>query len=230
MHLILLTLLICFFVFLFTLYYLAKDDFIIIRKDIALEKIFNCAILTSIASLIFARLAYIFLSGQIKLLNPLNFFDLPYYPGLSLIGGLIGGALFTYSYAKYKNMPPGKIFDLFAMSFISVLPVGFFLNFLFSVFKTSIFFNILFTFSIIILLLFSKLIFQFSQKGEIEDGSLGLIFLAIFSFFYFTIKLFLDVKGFSLISPENILLFLLLFSSIVILINREVIDKFLIKK
>lgn len=230
MHFTLIVLLICFFIFLFNLYFLAKDDFIIVRKDISLDKIFNYGILTAIISLFSARVLFIVLSGREELFSPLIFFDLPYFPGLSFLGGLIGSSLFTFFYTKYKKMPVGKIFDLFSMSLIGVLPIGFLLVYLFSFLKTSLFFNILFGFSFILLFLFAKIIFPFSSKGEIEDGSLGLIFLSIFSFIYFTTKLFLDIKNFSFLSIENIILFILLFSSILILINREIIDKSLNRK
>jgi hypothetical protein len=230
MHFITLILIVCFLVFLFNLYYLAKDDFIIIRKDISLERIFNYGVLNGIFSLIFARTVYILLTGKIEFFNPLLFFDLPYYPGLSFLGGLLGASLFTYFYSKYKKMPAGKIFDLFSMSIIGVLPLGFFLIFLSSFLNTSLFFNILFVASFILLFIFGKIIFPFSAKGEIEDGSLGLIFMAIFSFLYFIIKLFLDIRNFSLLSGENIIIFILLFPSIIILINREIIDKSLNRK
>lgn len=221
---------ICFFAFLFTLYYFSKDDFVVLRKDISLEKIFNLAILSVIFSLISSRLSYAILSGNPVYFQPLVFLAIPYYPGLSLVGALFGGYLFAYAYSSYKNLPTGKMLDLITMSFITILPLGFFLIFLFSLFKVSLFFNVIFTFSVILYFIFAKVILPFSLKGEIEDGSLGLIFLSIFSFIYFTTKLFLDIKNFSFTNIENIMLLFIMFSSLVLLINREIVDKFLIKK
>ena len=127
-------------------------------------------------------------------------------------------------------MPAGKIFDLFALSFIGVLPLGIIANFVIHFGKVEIFENILFFASIILLIIFGKLIYSFSTKGEIKDGTLGFIFIAIFSAFYFLTKLFLDLKDFSFVNPENILLLLMLFSSLVLLLNQEIMDKFLAKK
>jgi hypothetical protein len=230
MHFVFLIILFCFFIFLYVLYYISKDDFIIVRKDVSLESIFSTAFLVGFFSLISSRLFFAFFSQNQEYLNPIVFLAFPYFPGLSLTGSLIGGSLFLYFYTKYKKMPAGKIFDLFTMSFIYVLPLGFLINFIILFGKTTLFFNILFFISIFIFFLFAKIIFPFSTKGEIKDGSLGLIFLSLFAFFYFTIKLFLDIKDFSFIDFENIMLLFLIFTPLIILINQEIMDKFLSKK
>ena len=229
MQLIFLVLIICFFVFLYILYYVSHDDFVIVRKDIPLEKIFNAAFLTGFVSLFSARVLFAILNKNPQFFNPLVFFAFPYFPGLSLTGGLVGGLLFIYFYESYKKMPVGKIVDLFVISFIGVLPIGFILTFLLLLSETSFFYNIMFIVSLIIFLLFGKIILPFSLKGEIKDGSLGLIFTAIFSFSYFCVKLFLNIRTFSFVDLENITLLLTLFSSLVILLNREILDKFLTK-
>jgi prolipoprotein diacylglyceryltransferase len=164
------------------------------------------------------------------LLNPLGFLAFYYYAGLSLIGAIIGAEIFIYVYCKYKKMPAGKIFDLFTLSFIGVLPVGLIANFIIHFGKVGIFDNILFAASLVLLIIFGKLIYPFSTKGEIKDGTLGFIFVAIFSALYFLAKLFLNLKDFSFVNPENILLLLMLFSSLVLLLNQEIMDKFLAKK
>lgn len=230
MQLIFLILLFCFFIFLYVLFYLSKDDFVVIRKDISIDRIFNLAFLTAIVSLFSARGFYALFNPSFQFFNPLVFLAFPYFPGLSLIGGVIGGFLFIYFYSGYKKMPVGKMFDLFAMSFITVLPFGFLLTFLLLLGKTDLFYNLLFIFSFILFLFFAKIINPFSLRGEIKDGSLGLIFISLFSLVYFTIKLFLNIKTFSFLDPENIILLISLFSCLVMLVNQEIMDKFLIKK
>lgn len=220
----------CFFIFLYVLYYLSRDDFIIVRKDVSLESIFSTAFLVGFFSLISSRFFFAVFSQEQKYLNPIVFLAFPYYPGLSLVGSLIGGSLFLYFYSRYRKMPSGKIFDLFIMSFIYVMPLGFLLNFIILLGKTTVFFNILFFVTVFIFLLFAKIIFPFSSKGEIKDGSLGLIFLSLFAFSYFMIRLFLDIKNFSFVSIENIMLLFLIFSPLIILINQEIMNKFLTKK
>lgn len=230
MNLIFLVVGFCFFLFLYVLYYLSKDDFVIVRKDVSLERIFNLAFLSGIVTFISSRIGYAIFSHNFNYFNPLVFLAFPYYSGFSLIGALIGQSLFVYFYAGFKKLPVGKIFDLFTMSFITILPVGLLLIFLVSLAKTTPFFNIFFIASFIIYVLFAKLIYPFAIRGEIRDGSTSLLFLSLFSFLYFIIKLFVEIKTFSFLEIENIVLLVLLFSSLIILINQEIMEKFLNKK
>lgn len=222
--------LICFFIFLYFLYYLSRDDFVIVRKDISTEKIFNLAFLTSIFSLFFSRLIFVLEKMEPKLLSPLGFLAIPYFPGLSLIGGIIGAGVFIFLYSNFRKLPTGKMLDLFTLSFMGVLPLGLVGNFIIHLGKVSIFSNLISIFSIIMLFIFLKVIYPFSGKGEIKDGTLGLLFGAIFSFLYFMTKLFLNLKDFSFLSLENILILVVLFSSLILLVNQEIMDKFLSKK
>lgn len=230
MNLVFLIILISFFIFLYFLYYLCRDDFVIIRKDIKMEKIFNMAFLTAFVSLFFARFFYVLFNPLHQFLSPLGFLAFPYFPGLSLIGTIIGGSFFIYIYSSFKKMPIGKMFDLFTLSFIGVLPIGFLGTFILLFGKTTLLFNIIFITSVFLPLCFIKIIYPFSSKGEIKDGSLSLIFLLLFSFLYFITKLFIDIKNFSFLNLENITLLIILFSSTILLLNQEIVDKFLIKK
>lgn len=221
---------ICFFLFLYIVYYLSKDDFVLSRKDIPVSKIFSLALLTGIVALFSARFVFALSYPTTVLLNPLGFLAFYHYGGLSLVGAIIGSEIFIYAYSRYKKMPAGKIFDLFILAFIGVLPIGIIGNFIIHLGKVGLFENILFFASIVLLIIFGKVIYPFSTKGEIKDGTLGYIFIAIFSFLYFLTALFLNLKDFSFINPENILLLLMLFSSLILLLNQEIMDKFLAKK
>ena len=222
--------LICFFIFLYLLYYFSRDDFVIVRKDISMERIFNLAFLTAIVSLFFSRLSFVLESLDPRLLNPLEFLAVPYFPGLSLIGGMLGAAIFIFLYGSFRKLPVGKMLDLFTLSSMGVLPLGLIGNFIVHLGKVSLFSNLIFIFSIFVLLLFAKIIYPFSGRGEIKDGTLGLMFGAIFSFLYFMIRLFLNLKDFSFLSLDNILILVVLFSSLILLVNQEIMDKFLAKK
>ena len=226
----LLVLFVCFFLFLYIVYYLSRDDFVLTRKDIPVSKVFSMVFLTGLISLFAARFLFALAYPTSVLLNPLGFLAFYYYAGLSLVGAIIGAEVFIYSYSQYKKMPAGKIFDLFTLAFIGVLPVGLIGNFIVGLGRVGFFANILLVFSILLLLLFGKVIYPFSTKGEIKDGSLGFIFVAIFSFLYFLTKLFLNLKDFSFLNPENIVLLVMLFSSLILLLNQEMMDKFLTKK
>jgi hypothetical protein len=220
----------CFFLFLFIVYYLSRDDFVLTRKDIHISKVFSLAVLTGLIALFSARFVFALSYPTTILLNPLGFLAFYYYAGLSLVGAIMGSEIFIYAYCQYKKMPAGKIFDLFILSFIGVLPFGIIGNFIIHFGKVGFFENILFICSIILLLVFGKIIYPFSTKGEIKDGTLGFIFIAIFSALYFLTRLFLDLKDFSFINPENVILLLMLFSSLILLLNQEIMDKFLAKK
>ena len=221
---------ICFFFFLYILYYFSHDDFVIIRKDIPMERVFNLAFLTALIALLTSRLFFAFFNNNPQFLKLLIFFAFPYFPGLSLIGGLLGGSVFIYLYSSVRKLPAGKMFDLIIMSFLSVLPLGFLLTFILLLGKTTTFFNILFISSILLFLGFAKIIFPFSSRGEVRDGSVGLIFVSVFSLLYFLTKMFLNIDNFSLFEFENIVLLVSLFSSLVLLINQEIMNKFLSSK
>jgi hypothetical protein len=195
-----------------------------------MDKIFNLAILTGIFSLFSARVFFTIFNPKPQLLSILGFLAFPYFPGLSLIGGIIGGSLFLYFYSGFRKMPVGKMLDLFIMSLIGVLPFGFLGTFFILLGVTSILFNWMFIFSFLILFLFLKIIYPLSIKGEIRDGSLCLIFMLIFSFLYFLTKLFLNIKYFSFLDTENITILLTFFVSLILLINQEIVEKILNKK
>lgn len=222
--------LIIFFVFLYNLYYVSHDNFVITRKDIPLSKIFNLAFIASIVALFFARICFVIFNPSPQYLNLLGFLAFPYFPGLSLIGGMVGGLSFVSLYSKANKLPVGKIIDLFTISFISVLPIGFIAFFIANLGKTSIIFNSLFLASIVLCIVFIKIVFKFAEKGEIKDGSLSLIFISIFTLIYFIVRLFVTLKDFSFFNVETIVLFFIIFSSLIVLVNHEIMEKILEKK
>lgn len=221
---------ICFLIFLYNLYYFSHEDFVITRRDISMEKIFNMAFLAGFVFLFFSRFFYVLFNPLPKFLNVISFIAYPYLPGLSLIGAIAVTPLFLSLYFRAKNLPIGKMLDLFTVSFLGVLPLGFLLIFLKQMGKTDLIFNVLFISSFVLLIFFKKIIYRFCESGEIKDGSFTLIFLAVFSLIYFLSKLFVNLEDFVFFQIENVFLFITIFSSIVLLINHEIMDKFLEKK
>jgi len=61
------------FIFLFTLYCFVRDDYILFRKNISIERIFNIAFLLFGAFLVSARFFYVVFNFSPKFLNPLVF-------------------------------------------------------------------------------------------------------------------------------------------------------------
>lgn len=119
-------------VFLFTVFQLSKDDFLFIRKGVSPEQIFNTVFLALPISLFAGRIFYILFNPSWRYLNPFIFFIIPYYPGLSLIGGIIGAWLFINSYTKNKKIPSARLLDMISLSFLLALSICIFISAFFS--------------------------------------------------------------------------------------------------
>lgn len=219
MHFFILVLLLCFFIFLFSLYVLSHDDFVLLRRDISTDSLFNISLLVSPLSLISARLLYVVTHPSRNFLNPLYFLLFPYFPGLSLLGGVLGAVLFLFLIFRARKMPAARLLDLFSLSAASFMPIGAIGYFLLSG-SNLLSLGVLFTvFSYIFLFLFFVffLLPRF-LKGRVREGNMGTLFLAAYSL----ISLLGRASGgkFSL-GLENILLILLLISSAAFFIRKE---------
>lgn len=221
MQLFIIVLLISFVVFLFGLHILAKEDLIFVRKNVTIEALFNVAFYTAILGLLSARIVYVILHPSFGFLNPLVFFLFPYFPGLSLVGGIVGGIIFLLLY-KRKKYPTSRIFDFFSMAFLGALPFGFFGHHLLSGLKdifSGIFLPVIFFMT---LLFFVKILVPLNLRGEIKDGSLGYLFLVVFSFTTLLAAFVRTTAGFSVfLQIDNILLLILFLTSLTLLILQE---------
>lgn len=171
---------ICFVLFLFRLYHVANDDVVLAKKNISLEQVFNAAFVCGLASLLFARIFYVILNPDPVFLNPLGFIVFPYFPGLSLMGGVVGGIFALFLYARSKKFPIGRVFDFFTVSFTFILPIGLMGYFLLSGdFSTGGAVKLaLFT---IIDLAANLYLYPKASSLEIKDGSTSILFLIFFS-------------------------------------------------
>ena len=225
MNFFIVVLFLCFFIFLFSLYFFAHDDLTLFKKDASMDRLFNIAFVLSFVSLFTARIFYVLLNPSTHFLNPLVFFLFPYFPGLSLTGGVVGGAFFLFIILRMKKMPLGRIFDFFSLSFLTCLPVGFLGFFLLS--HT----NLISLSPLVILAFYTLLFIMFSffllprlLKGKFRDGTLGLLFLLSFSLFSLVEKI-VDKKAY--FGIEEITLVLLFVISLGLLAKREeLVSKF----
>jgi len=230
MHLLIFVLIICFFIFLFSLYFLANDDLIIIRKDMPMDKVFNTAFLTAFVALFFARFFYVIFYPREVFFSPLGFLLFPYFYGLSLLGGVLGGAIFLTVYAKYQKLPVARTFDFFAVAFLSCLPIGLLGFFIlagkgyFSIFILS------FLVYLIMLVFFIKILLPFSVRGRIKNGSLSAIFLFCFSIITFLSGIISNFKNFRLVSLENFIILILLLASVTLILKQEIVGKKRVRK
>ncbi|MEX2007672.1 MAG: prolipoprotein diacylglyceryl transferase family protein [Candidatus Levyibacteriota bacterium] len=226
MQFFILVLLLCFFIFLFCLYYVSRDDFLLIRRDISEDSVFNLAFLLAGASLFSSRLLWAIFHPSSNFFNPLYFFLFPYFPGLSLLGGVIGGGIFLYAIFKAKKMPVGRLLDLFAISALAGMPVGVTGYFIMSG-HNFLSWNVIITIVsyISLFLFFFFFLFPRFTKGRIEEGSMATLFLFAFS----AVSLLGRVAtGKFTTSPENIILVLLfVFVSAFYIKKTKLISKYL---
>lgn len=175
--LVILILFISLFASLFTLHLLAKDDLILIRKNISLDTLFTQAFLTIIVGLLCSRFVYVLLNFKIKFLNPLVFLYITHYLGMSLVGGVTGGAVFLFLLLHSKSKITTRAYDLITLAFIASLPFSFMINFLNK--NYNMFVNLG---SILFYILLFICMTRIFIKGKMKEGSVALaslLFLAL---------------------------------------------------
>lgn len=223
-----LVLLVCLFIFLYCVYVLANDDFIFLRRDITMEKLFNIIFLGSLISLFTARLFYGFSAKDI-FSNPLVFLAIPYFPGLSLLGAVAGAGIYILFLAKRREppLPLRRICDLFSIAFLLSLPVGFLGYLLFSeagvqVARTGSQAVIYF----ILFIIFLKFFLPRLLNGKFKEGTITLLFLIVFSAVSLAGN---HLEGKLAINFEDVILSLVFLISLGVLVKQENLAQFLKK-
>lgn len=213
-------LIVCLLFFLYWIFVLAKDDFILLRKNVTLEHLFNLTFITLIISVIFARFFYVMGHLNPKYLDPLVLFLFPYFPGLSLIGGVIGAISFIAYRSLKRKIPFGRIFDIFSLSFFSVVPIAIFLATVADFFilkKFSIFSPINFVLSLSVF----ALSFWLFAKNKLQDGSMGYLCFSIFSLIQLAIGFISRSKKDGIITLDSVSFSLLILVFIILFIKQE---------
>lgn len=222
-------LLICLFIFLYCVYVLANDDFIFLRRDVVMEKLFNMIFLGSLVSLFTARLFYGF-SAKGIFANPLVFLLIPYFPGLSLLGGMVGaGVYLLFSMKRQGNsLPIGRICDFFSIAFLISLPVGFIGYFMFSEESVgAIRMGSQAAMYFILFIIFLKYFLPQLLNGKFKEGTITFLFLICFSIVSLIANAFAKISILDYFKNfENIILILIFIASLVMLVRYE---SFLIK-
>ena len=225
MQFLIFVLLICLFVFLYCIYLLANDDFVFLRRDLTMERLFNIIFLGSLSSLFFARLFYGLFHTNNILFNPFVFLLFPYFPGLSLLGGALGiGISFLFLANNKKNqLPLERLSDFSSVAFLISLPIGILGFFMlsedgFSVIKAG---SLAVTY-LILFVLFLRFLLPKLLNGILKEGTITLIFLICFSIINLIshISANFNFKNY-LFNLENIILFLIFLVSLVLLTIQE---------
>lgn len=208
-----------FFLFLFVLYGISKDDYVLFKKHITTDRIFDMAFLAALVFLFSARLLFVMFHFSSAFFNPLVFFLFPYFPGLFLVGGVVGGVSFIIFYCRSHKLPLDRFIDLFGLSFFGVLPVGIFLRLLI---EKKTYLSFLFIGAIFISFLLFYLLFKFLRKEELKEGSIGFLSLISFCIISFVIG-FVNKKElvFSFLNVEDFFLIFIFLVSLVLFIRRE---------
>lgn len=224
MQFFILVLLICLFVLLYCVYVLVNDDFIFLRRDVTMEKLFNMIFLGSLVGLFFSRLFYGFTAKNI-FSNPFVFMLFPYFPGLSLLGGVVGaGAYFLFLTKHRENpLPMGRIYDFFSIAFLISLSIGFIGYFLFSGENLSTLRIVIQAVSYSILfVIFLKFFLPRLLNGKFKEGTITLIFLICFSIVSLISSAFSKIGILEYFSNfENIILIIILLVSGGVLVRQE---------
>lgn len=221
-----------FFVFLFCLYVLSHDDFVFLRKNISLEQIFNIALLSIAAGFFGARFVYVTSHFNPQFLNPLVFLLFPYFPGLSLTGGVLSSILFIVFYSIRHKISTARLLDFVSSSMLVSLAFGFFSFALFEfiVKKNVNLINILLPVCYIALsFIFFLYFLPRLRSGELQEGSIGLLFLISFSLISFIEELLSKTnKVLFFLSIEGVISIIVFLISLILLIKQEkVISKLL---
>lgn len=176
-------LLISLFIFLFTLFALSREDFVLFRRNVDMEKVFNIAFLTVGIGLFFARLVFVMLYFKPVYLNPLAFVLFPYFPGLSLAGGLLGASIGLAVLLRGKKYPEGRLFDFFILSFTVALLAGICLQLLTSYVATK---QVVLPFiaELILGLIIFLLSLRVFKNHAMKEGSVGLVLVFFFSLIF----------------------------------------------
>lgn len=209
-------------IFFFGLHVLAKDDLLLVRKNITIESLFNLAFIILFVGLFSARLVFVISNPDPVFLNPLVFFLFPYFPGLSLVGGIIGSMIFLFFYSQGRKLPLGKLYDFFSMSFAASLPFGYLgTQLLIGIedYFLGVFLPILY---LLILIFFVRFLLPLNVRGEIKDGTLGFLFILVFSFSSIMINIVrAENINFMWLNIENILFLILFFFALAMVLLLE---------
>lgn len=151
-----------FFIFLYRLYKLSKDDHIFLRKNIKMEEIFDVAFISAVVGLIFAQI-----------FSPKNISFLTFF--------VFGTAICLILIAKYRKFPMGRFLDFFTLSFITVLPIFFLVeSVLFKRIELILYLISSFVYLFLAIYL-NKILFKRILSRTLKEGIISTYFIIFFS-------------------------------------------------
>lgn len=215
---------ICLIVFLFCFYALAHDDSLFLRRNISTEDIFNIVMAGLIIGLVFARLFYIIFNYNPIFLNPLSFFLINYYPGLSLSGGILSASVAIFLLSTPRKIPSFYLFDYVLLSFLPSIIIGMLISVISTLFLRNHFFY-LDGLIILIFMILSIVIFKLFKRENMQEGITGFFTLFCFSGAFLLMNVLLMGikqidKSIFFSGGENYILIIIFISSLILLIKQ----------
>jgi hypothetical protein len=205
---------------------MGKDDFVLLRKNIALEQLFNITFLALSIGMFFARFGYVLLHPEKKYLSPLVFLVFPYFPGLSLLSGMLGVIGFLFFLKMRKKIPFGRIMDFFCLALLTALPMGTLGSMFLSERKEYVVLFVVSLVYIFVAAVFLTILYPRLLLNELKEGSISLLFALTFCLIVLFKSMFLHVKGFWLFfGVEQIVLVVLFIACFGLLIKQELLGK-----
>lgn len=209
-----------FLLFLFSVYLFSREDYTFERKNVSLEHVFNLTFIGFLVGIFTARVFFIIFHWRFAYTNPLVFLLFPYFPGLSLAGGIIGFLLFLWIITIQGKIPLGRIFDIFIVSFFIAYSVSKAILFLILSLLTR-HISLVQILTLAASIIGCVLIVLFLRTNRWKDGVIGLLGMIVFSISLFTADL-LSLKYANIFSLRDDLLYLVIIMvSIILVISRS---------
>lgn len=179
---------------LFILFLLAKNDFVLVRKNISLKQVFDSVFISFLGFLLVGRLWFVMLNKQFYLFSPIRFVHIVRFPGIGLVGGLIGFYIAAYIYFR-KKKTIARVFDIFSLSLMPlILYMLLFLPFSFYQFWIKLGITVLFVFLFCLFLYFHK-------HYTVKDGTITIFLSLIISLLN---MVFIGVNNLLILHKNNI--------------------------
>lgn len=175
----------------FSLYILSRHDFVLIRKNVSVNQVFDLSFLSIIVAFFIGRIFFIINDERRELFNPIAFFHVLRYPGVSVFGFFVGGAIsIWFLFRKTKALH--RVYDIFTISFFPL--------FLFHLsFRAYPVFSIFVSLFILIAgFLFWLFTIRSHQKYTFKDGTIS---------YLVTLLISLDAFSYSFLTPRKIVIF-----------------------
>jgi hypothetical protein len=99
-------------VFLYVLFIIGRDDFLLLRKNIALDQLFSLSLIGSFFVVLGARVGHVIFQFDMVYLNPLVFLAFFYLQGLSFSGGIIAAIIWIAFASRSRKYPFWKLLDV----------------------------------------------------------------------------------------------------------------------